>query len=579
MCTAVVTAAHPANAGIDVWTSSGLAGIYVRSLAFDASALYAGTGRWFGDGTAIGEVYKSTDGGISWISANMGSRDPVTALAIDPSLPDTLYAGIYHSVGSAGGILKSTDGGATWSAVNTGLPTVDIAVVALAIDPTSSGTVYAGTFSYGVYKSTDGGSTWAAANTGLPGTDIGVAALAIDPTTPDTLYAGVAYGSSPGVYKTTDGGNTWNALDTGSSPIFALAIDPSVPGTIYAGTAYFGVLKSTDGGGTWGGANYGQFMDTVLFALAVDPNTPGTLFAAGDGVFKSGDGGSSWEPFDAGLPSNRVEALAIAPASPSTLYAGTLGTFSIEIACADDGNPCTNDVYDDTGTCQHPSVPESHPCPDDGNACTDDVCDGAGSCTHPHNTTPCEDGDACTANDACSGGTCVPGGPPTACATAFGAKVRLEIKTDADSARLRQKLKWTWMSAAPFDVAALGNPTTDDDLVVCIRDATGVRFQATAPAGGSCGTRPCWSRTDRRVQYKDPQATPDGLTKLVGRTGVAGRGKLQAFGKGPNLALPSLPLALPVTVHLVRKDSSACWQATYSTSIENDATRFRARGQ
>jgi len=586
MCTAVfVAGAHRAQAGINVWTSNGLAGVYVRSLAIDPSTpstLYAGTGHWFGDGSAIGEVYKSTDGGSTWSAANTGLRSPVTALAIDPTTPSTLYAGTYDSVGSPGSVLKSTDGGSTWGAFNTGLPTSDLSVAALAIDPTTPSTLYAVTYSYGVFKSTDGGSTWGAVNTGLPTTDLFVAALAIDPTTPDTLYAGVASDANPGVYKSTDGGNTWGALNMGglfggSFWVFALAIDPTSPGTVYAGTAWFGVLKSTDSGTTWGGP-YGEFMEDVLSVLVIDPATA-TLFAAGEramGVYKSTDGGSSWGGFNTGLPGRGVHALALDPTG--TLYAATLGVFSIQISCADDGNVCTHDVYDATGTCHHPSAAESYPCTDDGNACTDDVCDGAGSCTHPDNTAPCEDGNACTANDTCSGGACVPGGPPTACSTAFPAKARVDIKADGDPARLRQKFRWTWTSADPFDVAALGNPSTDDDLVVCLYDATGLKFQATAPAGGNCGTNSCWYLTDRKVKYSDRDATPDGLTKLRGKTGVAGRGKLQAHGKGADLDLPSLPLALPVTVHLVREDGSACWQATYSTSIKNEPTRFKALG-
>ena len=571
-----------AHAGINGWTSKGLAGVYVRSLAIDPSTpstLYAGTGHWFGNGSAIGEVYKSTNGGGSWSPANMGLGNPVVALAIDPSTPSTLYAGTYASTFSPGGVLKSTNRGSTWAVASVGLPTSDISVVAIAVDPTTPDTLYAGTYSYGVFKSTNGGATWAAVNAGLPPTDLAVSSLAIDPTTPDTLYAGLAYGSDVGVYKSTDGGATWGALDTGSYPVHALAIDPISPGTIYAGTSYFGVLKSTDGGITWGGANYGQFMETVFVALAIDPNMPSTVFAAGDGVYRSTDGGGTWEGFDTGVFwGGRVEALAIDPTKPSTLYAASIGVRSIEISCADDGNPCTYDVYDETGTCHHPNAAEFFPCTDDGNSCTDDVCDGAGSCTHPAKPAPCDDNDPCAANDTCSGGACGSGGPPTACAAAFPAKARLDITADADPAKLRQKLAWTWTSAGAFDVAALGDPSGNDDLVVCAYDATGLKFQATAPAGGNCGTRSCWSLTSRKVRYRDGEATPDGLTKLQAKTGVAGRGKLRANGKGPNLDLPVLPLTLPVTVYLVREDGSACWQATYSTSIRNAPARFTAVG-
>ena len=105
----------------------------------------------------------------------------IYALAIDPATPATLYAGTW-----GGGVFKSTNGGGNWSAVNTGL--TNTTVRALAIDPVTPATLYAGTDGGGVFKSTNGGANWSAANTGL--TDTYVRALAIDPVTPATLYAG-----------------------------------------------------------------------------------------------------------------------------------------------------------------------------------------------------------------------------------------------------------------------------------------------------------------------------------------------------------------------------------------------------
>jgi photosystem II stability/assembly factor-like uncharacterized protein len=65
----------------------------------------------------------------------------------------------------AGGVFKSTDGGTNWSAANTGL--TNKRVRALAIDPTAPNTLYAGTYGGGVFKSTDGGTSWSSANSGL----------------------------------------------------------------------------------------------------------------------------------------------------------------------------------------------------------------------------------------------------------------------------------------------------------------------------------------------------------------------------------------------------------------------------
>jgi len=79
-------------------------------------------------------VFKSTDGGASWSTANISNG--VLVLVIDPVTPTTLYAG------AGGGVYKSIDGGGIWSAAATGLPTTNVS--ALAIDLATPTTLYAG---------------------------------------------------------------------------------------------------------------------------------------------------------------------------------------------------------------------------------------------------------------------------------------------------------------------------------------------------------------------------------------------------------------------------------------------------
>ena len=125
--------------------------------------------------------------------------------------------------------------------------------------------------------------SWSAINTGLTNTRI--YALAIDPVTPATLYAGT-YGDGGGVFKSTNGGGNWSAVNTGltdpsvyeGSRIFALAINPVTPATLYVGTNGIGVFKSTNGAGNWSAVNAGLINPTVD-ALAIDPATPTTLYA------------------------------------------------------------------------------------------------------------------------------------------------------------------------------------------------------------------------------------------------------------------------------------------------------------
>jgi tetratricopeptide (TPR) repeat protein len=255
----------------------------------------------------------------AWASRGLVGGE-VMALAIDPLSPTTLYAGM-----SDGRVFKSTDGGENWSAAHAGL--AGARVQALVVDPETPTTLYAGTAS-GVYKSTNRARTWT--HTGL-NANIGV--LIMDPVGPMALYAGSDGG---GVYKSADGGANWGAINTGLTPplVVALTIDPQTPNTLYAGTHdythhvsmryYPGyVYKSTDRGRNWSSVTWGY---THYLALAVDPGTPATLYAGtSTGLYKSADGGESWSAANTGLAASSVYALAIDPLRPTTIYAGTNG--------------------------------------------------------------------------------------------------------------------------------------------------------------------------------------------------------------------------------------------------------------
>ena len=177
-----------------------------------------------------------------------------------------------------------------------------------------------------MFKSVDGGLFWSAMNTGLVVHTI--YALAIDPATPTTVYAGThayAYGEVilGGVFKSTSGVATWSLIYAGlTSDFYALAVDPVRPAILYAGARNGSVLKSVDGGGTWGLIKDGPQINT----LVIDPWAPANLYAGTEGgVFVSADGGGTWETLNTGLPILSIYALAIDPAAPANLYAGTKG--------------------------------------------------------------------------------------------------------------------------------------------------------------------------------------------------------------------------------------------------------------
>jgi photosystem II stability/assembly factor-like uncharacterized protein len=324
----------------------GLVASYVSSLAIDpgnGGTLYA---------AADARVKKSTDGGNHWNEVYSApptddglSTYPASMLAIDPENPSYVYIGTGGNGEGGGGVFRSPDGGATWA--RSALPEHG-GVRGLAADPQLSGTVYAWT-SMGFSRSRDGGATWiefaggAQSCVGLP------QSVAIDPQNSNTIYVGntTCTAVAKGLVKTTDGGNTWRSLATppntinpptfGGQPdtrtiIDALAVDPQDSRTVYLSTFGTGLFKSTDGGETWNPASSGLPQTssgsyTFTPIIAVDPQTSGTVYASpwGAGVFKSTDGGTSWNAFNAGLTSLSVNSLAIDRQNPNTVYAGTSG--------------------------------------------------------------------------------------------------------------------------------------------------------------------------------------------------------------------------------------------------------------
>ncbi len=218
-------------------------------------------------------------------------------------------------------------------------------IEAVAVAP--SGEIYIGSASGGVWASTDGGGTWT--NLTPTATDLAIGALAIDPTNPEVIYAGTGendgfqtstgpttcydcfYGN--GILKSTNGGQTWTLL---GQSVFngwnlgSIAVDPQDPSVLFAAGSR-GLWVSQDGGLTWSQQIKSQAWDIVIV-----PGSPETLFAgvSGVGIETSTNGGATWTPMTNGLPPAGVDIgstmLAYAPSNPTTMYAsianGTTGS-------------------------------------------------------------------------------------------------------------------------------------------------------------------------------------------------------------------------------------------------------------
>ena len=321
-----------AEAGLDQWTSNGPTDAGpLLSLAVDPSApetVYAGSGH---AGMLVGTVFKSTNGGGIWAPANTGLPDVfVRALVIDPQTTSTIYAGTSGAfIGPVfSGMFKSIDGGMNWTPLAT--TPAPGSVTSVALDPQNPTTVYVGTTGSpdNLFKSTNGGSNWTPSRTGLPNGIVG--AVAVDPQTSSIVYAGTQFG----LFKSINGGATWTPMNNGFTPsstpsILALVIDPQNTSTVYAGTGGFGVFKSIDGGANWTAASTGIVTNAgvpsgLINALAMDPGRFNVLYAAtsSSGVFRTINGGATWTPLNIGLTTPTNQALAISQTG-TCLHTGT----------------------------------------------------------------------------------------------------------------------------------------------------------------------------------------------------------------------------------------------------------------
>ncbi len=273
--------------------------------------------------------YKSADNGGSW------TRGDFYPLAFDPHNPNTIYA----RVSGSDALSKSTDGGATWNSINPGSPYVSLVV----IDPNNSNVIYAVTD--GLYKSSDAGGSWSAVGNILY---FYPSSLVIDPSNSQTLYAIYNDCYTTTVYKSADGGATWIKSDGNGSTFFdgasALAIDSINTTTLYISACTYGVntcgiYKTIDGGESWNRTG-AELRNGGVSSLVIDPARPNVIYAGmfGYGVYKSTDSGASWNPLNDGLTNLNINALAM-DASGSFLHAGTsTGVFDIQLSIPPQGN-------------------------------------------------------------------------------------------------------------------------------------------------------------------------------------------------------------------------------------------------
>ena len=331
-----------------------------RSLTLSALTCFAITSAPAGaQPTALASVDSALFRGMSYrlVGPSRGGR--VTTVTGVPSQPRTFYLGV-----ASGGVFRTTDGGESWVPLTDGkVPLGSSGSIAVA--ESNPDIIYLGTGSdgvrsnvstgRGVYQSTDGGKTWAFAGLYHAGQ---IGAVRIHPSDPNTVWV-AAYGdifkpnAERGVFKTTDGGKTWKKTlyvsdSTGAMDVELQPGNPSVvyawlsrierkPWTIISGSREGGFYKSSDGGETWSHSATGLPGQLIGKGnLAVTAANPSRIYALieakpGGGLYRSDDAGQTWTLVNSqGSLIQRpfyYTTLGADPTNADVVYAGAEGFF------------------------------------------------------------------------------------------------------------------------------------------------------------------------------------------------------------------------------------------------------------
>ena len=299
-----------------------------------------------------GGVWKTTSAGQTWYPVFDAVKEVscVGSLQVAPSDPNVVYAGTgeISSGGSGIGVYRSADAGKTWAHI--GLESSRM-VPSLFVDPHDPNLVMAAAnasgVNGGVFRTTDGGKKWT--KTLDAGKDIGIQHLAWAYDNPSVIFAssqraGQGFGGpppdpngpfAPEIYKSTDEGMTWQKLTIGGLPkpsgriCVAVAQGTNSQRLFVIGT--FGLYRSDDGGATWRrmAANDSRIANgqgSYTSGVYVDPQNPDIVYTLATCMYRSLDGGKSFEGFKGAPGGDDPQQLWIDPVDRThILYGGDQG--------------------------------------------------------------------------------------------------------------------------------------------------------------------------------------------------------------------------------------------------------------
>lgn len=313
----------------------------------DSSAVWVGSGESnsqrsvsYGDG-----IYRSDDGGKNWSNLGLKKSEHIGRVAIDPRDSKVVYVaaeGPLWGPGGDRGLYKTTDGGKTWKAVLT--ISENTGVVDAQLDPSNPDIVYAAAYQRrrhvftlidggpesAIYKSTDAGATWTKLKSGLPSVDMGRIGLAVSPADPNVVYAAIeAADGKGGIFRSQDKGATWerrNDFDQGAMYYARIVPDPKNVDRIFVMNVE--LRESLDGGKTLHKVNERNHHGDN-HAMWIDPDdTKHWLLGSDGGMYETWDDAKSWE-FKENLPTVQFYDVAVSNAIPFyDVCGGTQDNFS-----------------------------------------------------------------------------------------------------------------------------------------------------------------------------------------------------------------------------------------------------------
>lgn len=306
-------------------------------------------------GAVDGGVWESDDAGRTWKPIFDGQDvGSIGAIAVAPSNPRIVYVGsgeadMRSDIAYGDGMYGSTDGGRSWS--HLGLSDTK-QIGAIVVDPRDAKVAYVAALGHpygpnaerGVFKTTDGGQTWSKVL--YENADTGATALAMEPDDPNVIYAALwqtrrppwnvyppSNGPGSGLYKSTDGGRSWTKLTNGlpaNVGRIGLSISPAAPRRVYAnvdaGAGLGGIYRSDDAGATWthqdGEARIWQ-RGWYFSGITADPHDPDVVYVMDTSVYRSTDGGKSFEAILGDPTGDDFHTLWIDPAESKRMILGS----------------------------------------------------------------------------------------------------------------------------------------------------------------------------------------------------------------------------------------------------------------